>query len=359
MERIKRWLAGVDRWQRRRKVPGVIWAVQKKLGDDNANLWVVALAWYGFTAIFPLLLVVVTALGFIGEASLGAGVVSTLRHFPIIGPDLQVNSGGKALHGSVFGLVIGILGLFYGAQGVTQTAEQTMSTVWNVPKYERPGFLPRLGRSVGGLAIIGAGAVMNAFVSGYATGTGRSWLVRVPILAALLLLNIGAYLLAFRVLTPKTVRFRALRPGAILGGFAFTALITVGTGLVEHTLSNKSNTYGAFGTVIGIVAFLGLLAKLSVYAAELNPVLERRLYPRQFLLGEPSEADEQVWHDLAHQERRRADQLIGVGFGVDAAAEVATDAEMHDDDDGPVAHDLRLKPEAPPHRDDLRLNSGA
>ena len=40
----------------------------KKFGDDNANLLVVALAWYGFTAIFPLLLVVVTVFGFIGAA---------------------------------------------------------------------------------------------------------------------------------------------------------------------------------------------------------------------------------------------------------------------------------------------------
>lgn len=85
MERVKRVLAGIDRWQRRHQVPAVIWAVQKKVGDDNANLWVVSLAWYGFLAIFPLLLIVVTVFGYNGAASLGNGIVSTLRRFPIIG----------------------------------------------------------------------------------------------------------------------------------------------------------------------------------------------------------------------------------------------------------------------------------
>ena len=75
----------VDDWQRRVRWAGVPYAVMKKFGDDNANLLVVALAWYGFTAIFPLLLIVVTLLGFIGQQSLGTGLVHTLHQFPVIG----------------------------------------------------------------------------------------------------------------------------------------------------------------------------------------------------------------------------------------------------------------------------------
>ncbi|MCW2936587.1 MAG: YihY/virulence factor BrkB family protein, partial [Actinomycetia bacterium] len=52
-----RAIAAIDGWQRRTRWVGVPYAVQKKFGDDDANLLVVALAWYGFTAIFPLLLV--------------------------------------------------------------------------------------------------------------------------------------------------------------------------------------------------------------------------------------------------------------------------------------------------------------
>jgi hypothetical protein len=43
------------------------------------------------------------------------------------------------------------------------------------------------------------------------------------------------------------------------------------------------------------VTFLLLPAKLSMYAAELNPVLARRLYPRALPLGgEPTDADRQA-----------------------------------------------------------------
>ena len=42
-------MTAVDGWQRRIRWVGVPYAVMKKFGDDNANLLVVALAWYGFS----------------------------------------------------------------------------------------------------------------------------------------------------------------------------------------------------------------------------------------------------------------------------------------------------------------------
>jgi membrane protein len=80
-----RVIAAIDGWQRRTRWVGVPYAVQKKFGDDDANLLVVALAWYGFTAIFPLLLVVVTIFGFIGAKSIGTGLIRTLHQFPVVG----------------------------------------------------------------------------------------------------------------------------------------------------------------------------------------------------------------------------------------------------------------------------------
>jgi uncharacterized BrkB/YihY/UPF0761 family membrane protein len=159
----------VDSWQRRTPWAGAAYGVVKKFGDDNANLVVVAMAWYGFTSIFPLLLVVVTLFGFIGQQSIGDGLVRTLHEFPVVGSSFNPESS-TALHGSAIGLIIGLIGLLYGAQGVTQTVQQAMATVWNIPQTERTGFLPRLGRSLAGLLTIGAAFVINAFVTGYVTG---------------------------------------------------------------------------------------------------------------------------------------------------------------------------------------------
>src|ERR1700723_1485700 len=113
MDPLRKMMGAVDGFQRRVRWVGVPYAVMKKFGDDNANLVTVALAWYGFTAIFPLLLVVVDVFGFIGKKSIGTGIINTLHEFPVIGPDFNP-SGGNELHGRVFGLVVGIIGLVYG-----------------------------------------------------------------------------------------------------------------------------------------------------------------------------------------------------------------------------------------------------
>jgi uncharacterized BrkB/YihY/UPF0761 family membrane protein len=326
VEPVRKGIGAVDAWQRRHRWAGVPYAVIKKFGDDNANLVVVALAWYGFTAIFPLLLVVVTIFGLIGEASIGTSVLGTLHEFPVVGTDF--NPANKtALHGSALGLAIGLVGLIYGAQGVTQTAQLAMATVWNIPQIQRTGFLPRLGRSLAGLITIGIAFFVNAFVTTYVTGGTHNYAIRIPVLAGLLVLNCALYFATFTLLTAKVVGPRGHLPGAILGGVAFTALITLGTGLVTHQLKNANQTYGAFGTVIGLVAFLLLLAKLSLYAAELNPVLARNLYPRALPMStEPTEADHEVLTYIVRAEQRRKDQVIGVGYGDQAAADAASDA---------------------------------
>jgi uncharacterized BrkB/YihY/UPF0761 family membrane protein len=298
----KALLRAVDHRQQSNRFLAIAYAVVRKFGDDEANLFVVALGWYGFTAIYPLLLVVVTIFGYIGVASLGTGIVSTLHQFPVIGAQFNSAGGGSTLHGSVLGIVVGAGGLLYGAQGVTQTAQQTMARVWNVPEVKLPGFVPRLLRSLSALVVIGTAFLINAFVDAIATGHGRSYAIRALLLLVIVVANVGFYLAAFRILTPSVASTRQLLPGAILAGTGFTVLTTLGTGLVQHQLRSASNTYGAFASVIGVVTYLLLLAKLTVYSAELNPVLTRRLWPRSFGATPPTAADKEVLRDLAPEE---------------------------------------------------------
>jgi uncharacterized BrkB/YihY/UPF0761 family membrane protein len=326
MKTLTRALSALDRWQQRHRIPAIAYAVIRKFGDDNANLWVVALGWYGFTAIYPLLLVVVTVLGYIGVASLGHGVVTTLHQFPVIGSEFNPATGSSHLHGSVFALVVGLIGLLYGAQGVTQTAEQAMARVWNIPPVELPGFLPRLLRSVTGLGIIALAFIVNAFVDAFITGHGQPMLLRIVLLVVMLPVNTGLYFAAFWTLTPRFDRRRDLLPGAIVAGIAFTALTTVGSALIQNQLRHASETYGAFASVIGVVTYLFLLGKVTLYAAELNPVLARGLWPRALPTQPPTAADNEVLRKLTHEERRRPDQHIGVGFDPNADQQVDDDA---------------------------------
>ncbi|HLI01224.1 MAG TPA: YhjD/YihY/BrkB family envelope integrity protein [Acidimicrobiales bacterium] len=316
---MKKLLAAIDRWQRRTPPAAVAWATVRKFGEDSANLQVVSLGWYGFTAIFPTLLVVVTIFGFIGAGSLGSSLLSTLHQFPVIGQDFNPEGASK-LHGSTVGLIVGLLGLIYGAQGVTNTAQGAMASFWDIPKTEQTGFLPRIGRSWLALILIGLTFVINAVASAFATGAGRSIGISILVIAGMIVLNVISYLAVFRTLTAKQIATRPLAPGAVAAGVAFTLLITVGTGLLTHQLKNTSATYGAFGSVIGLVTFLLLLAKLSMYSAELNAVLANHLYPRALPTTELTDADRRVMAREAGEQQERPEENIGVEFEEEAHA---------------------------------------
>jgi uncharacterized BrkB/YihY/UPF0761 family membrane protein len=309
----------IDRWQRENPVAGPAYGVVKKFGDDQAGTLVVALGWYGFLAIYPMLLVVVSIFGYIGAASLGDTVVRELHKFPVIGDQFNP-AGGKNLHGNAFALIVGLAGLTYGSLGVTNTAQQIMAKVWDVPQTKMPSFLPKLGRSLAGLIVIGGAFLVTAAGSSLAGGSGQSWAIRIPVILALVAANTGFYLAAFHILTPKDADAGSMLAGAIAGGVAFTALTVLGTSLVQHQLRNTSATYGALGSIIGVVVYLLLLAKLSIYAAELNPVLRRRQWPRAMPTGEPTEADK-----LALKKEEASEQLARARSGATGSEDAARD----------------------------------
>ena len=174
MKLVQDLLARIDDWQRQNRFAAPAYGVVKKFGDDGMNQFVVALGWYGFLAIYPLLLVVITIFGFIGAASLGHGIVSTLHEFPVVGSQFNPEHGSRELHGSAIGLVVGLVGLIYGAQGVTQTAQGAMAQAWNLSPLVTPGFLPRLARSIIALIVIGGSFVLNAWGTTIVAGSGPS-----------------------------------------------------------------------------------------------------------------------------------------------------------------------------------------
>ncbi len=66
--------------------------------------------------------------------------------------------------------------------------------------------------------------------------------------------------------------------------------------------------------MIGVLAWLHLGAQLTLYGAEINVVLARRLYPRS-LFGPPdTNADQETLRALAEVEERSDEQQMEVEF---------------------------------------------
>jgi len=308
-------LKKVDRWQQRHRAPAFVVGVVKKYGDDRGSQLAALVTYYGFLAMFPLLLVFVTVLGYVAHDDPGLRhdlLNSALADFPIVGQELRRNVG--ALGGNGVALVIGLVALVWGSLGVAQIAQHAMAQVWNVPGARRPGFVPRLVRSLLVLAVLALAIVGTAALTTVTTLVpGGS---AVPILSTLLVvvLNVGLYWLAFRVMTPGEVASRDLVTGAIVGGVAWTALQAIGSLLVARQLRHTSELYGTFGVVLGLLFFLYLAAQIMVYAAEVNVVKARHLVPRSLAPPPLTEADEQVLTDVAETEQRRPEQTVDVSF---------------------------------------------
>jgi uncharacterized BrkB/YihY/UPF0761 family membrane protein len=311
---IERVIRKVDGVQQRRPRLGFVVGVIKKFGDDRCSALAVMLTYYAFVSLFPLLLVLTTILGFIGNDSLSKNIIgTTLQQFPVFGQQIGKDAA-HPLSGNGLGLIVGLLGVFYGSLGFAQASQHAMAEVWNVPGVRRSGFLARLARSVILFTVLGIGLAAATVVSSLVTLTGQSGITRVLAFLGALILNVGLYLAAFRILTPKLIETKRLVPGAVVGGVGYSILLTLGAALIQHQLRHSEALYGQFAFVLGLIGWLLLVSQLSLYAAETNVVLARRLWPRSLVPPPLTGADERVLTDIAHEELRRPEQRVAVDF---------------------------------------------
>ena len=103
-------------------------------------------------------------------------------------------------------------------------------------------------------------------------------------------------------------------PGAVLAGLAWSVLQLIGGYLVSQRLEQASEVYGLFAVVLGLLFWLSLGAQMSLYAAELNVVLARRLYPRSIVQPPLTEPDRIALRQLAQKEERRPEERVRVDF---------------------------------------------
>jgi membrane protein len=300
-----------DRFQQGHTGWAIPMAVIRKFSNDQAGNLAALMAYYAFFSIFPLLLMLTTIFGFVlhGDTTLYDDVKgSVLGHFP----GLQLEQ--HPLSGSISALIIGLLGSLWGGLGVTNAAQNAFDRVWAVPFKDRPDFLHARLRGLLLLMCLGALFLASAVVTGAVTTAFGGTLAKLGGYAISLALNFGLYVAAFRFLTAAIVPTRCLWLGAGVGAVFLEILTLVGSIYVKHVITHASETYGTFATVIGLLVWLHLLAKMTLYAAEINVVVGRKLWPRS-LLGPPEvAADRETLRALAKVEERHDVEQVEVHF---------------------------------------------
>jgi YihY family inner membrane protein len=307
-----------DRFQQRHPVVGLPLAVRQKFAEDQGGFLAASVTYYAFFSIFPLLLVLVTLLGYAlqGDPDLQRRVLdSALADFPVIGPQLETNV--HSLQGSAFALAAGMGVAIWSGTSVALALENALDHIWGVPIRRRANVLLARVRALVWIAVLGGITMAGTALASAGAVASYGPLVRVLALAASLVLNLGVFLAVFRVLTSHSPGWREVLPGAFVAALAWEVLQTAGGYIVEHQLRNASSTYGVFAIVIGLLSWIYLASTVTLLAAEVNVVLTRRLWPRSFgLLGEQplTPADEAALRQRAGVEERRSDEDVEVEF---------------------------------------------
>lgn len=278
-------LRALDRAQQRHPQLGFVVAVVKKFADDGAGQLAALISYYAFFALFPLLLVMVGALGLAlqGDVGLQRRILnSSFAQFPIVGDELHRNVGH--LPGGGVAIAIGVAGSLLAGFGLTEAIRTAMDRVWDVQRDRRDSWVQARLRGLLVLIVLGLFAIASAVLSGLVdAGAPNGVFAALGLVILSGALSLGVFLAVFALLTSYRASARELLPGALVATLGWQVLQHLGGWLVHRELSHANAIAGVFGTVLGLLFWISLGAQLTILAAEVNVVRTRRLWPRPIL----------------------------------------------------------------------------
>lgn len=313
-----------DAFQRKHAILGFPIAVIYKYFDDQGPYLAAIISYYAFIAIFPLLLISTSILGFFlqGDEKLRDDLLNTaLSQFPIIGDELVRPNG---LQGSTSAIVVGSLAALYGAMGLGQASQNAANIAWSVPRNSRANpFLLRL-RSIFFLAAAGIGILLIAVVTTLFSnpgqiGVGVSGQIGLGIKFFGFLLSVVIFGGLFRLVSGGRGSWKSVLPGATTTALLWQLLQLGGQSFVENVINKAGGVNDTFALVLGLMAFIFIAAVMTVLGLEVNVVTARKLYPRALLTPFTdnvvlTDADQKAYAAYAKSQRHKGFQSVEVTF---------------------------------------------
>ncbi len=309
-------------------------AVVYKFVDDQGIYLAALITYYGFLSLFPLLLLLASLLGFAlqNQPELQARLLETaVGQFPVLGNELANPEG---LQGSGAAVAVGGLIAMYGASRVAQATQHAMNVSWGVPRHRRPNPIVARLRStiligIAALALLGSTILSALSSSAEAYGVELGGLTAGALLAVSMLMICAFFALGMKTSTTRSLTWSEVLPGAITAALGWQLLQSFGATYVGRVVNSTNDTYGVFALVLGLMAWLFLVASVLVLSVEINVVRVEGLYPRALLAPftedtDLTDADEQSFTDTATSTKVKESEDVEVTFDDD-----------DDDDDAP------------------------
>ena len=281
--------------------PAVLRRTLKEYKADNLPDLAAALTYYGVLAIFPMLIVLVSVLGLIGNSvtqplidNLGKVAPGAAKQiFTSAITNIQKNQGTAGVL-----VIVGLAGALWSASGYVGAFMRASNVVWDVEE-GRPIWktIPvRLGVTVVTLLLLTAGAIAVTFTGGLAREVGnvigvgntavQIWdIAKWPVLVVLVAVMLA--ILYYAAPNVKQPGFHWVTPGGLLAVLLWIAVSAL-FALYVANFSSYNKTYGALASVIVFLVWLWITNTVILLGAELNAELERA---RQIEGGLPADRE--------------------------------------------------------------------
>jgi membrane protein len=282
-------------------LPGVLKRTFKEFQADGLTDLAAALTYYAVLAIFPMLIVLISILGLIGNSvtqpliqnlsAVAPGPAKTIFTHAIT--NIQQNRGAAGLLA-----IVGLLGALWSASGYIAAFMRASNIIWDV-KEGRPFWktIPiRLGVTLVTVILLTAAAIAVVLTGSLAGKVGnligvgstavQVWdIAKWPVLAIIV-----AVILAILYYAGPNVRqpgFRWVTPGGVLAVILWIVASAL-FALYVANFSSYNKTYGALASVVIFLVWLWITNLVILFGAELNAELERG---RQIHAGLPEDQE--------------------------------------------------------------------
>ena len=271
------------------------WNILVDAGDDfiedHATKLSASLAYYTLFSIGPLLLVVVTILGFFYKRAyitnqifdqmnsvVGSNTTAQLQSI-LINMSHQTN---KTLLG-----VIGILVFIFGATGIFSEIQSSINYIWSIKAKPKRSWLKYItDRLLSLLLVIGMGFLMMVTVflnllidllSGRLKpllGDANTILLKASNFGLLFIVVALVFFVIFKVLPDAKIHWK----DALIGAVFTTILFLIGKFLISYyfSFSKSINLYGAATSIILLLSWVYYSSMILYYGAEFTEVYAHR-----------------------------------------------------------------------------------
>jgi len=257
--------------------------------ERNADVLAGSITYFGFLALFPLLLLAASVFGFIlaGRPDLLDDVIAQIvEYIPGSAGDQLVEALNAAIESRGAVGVVGALGLIYAGLGWINKLRLAIQTLWEGTP-ESSGFLKDNARDLLTLVGLGGGLVVSLAVTAAGTAAasflldlvglsefpGSSLLTGAVAIALAIAGSTLVFCWLFGSLSGHDITYRSVLPGALLAAVGFEILKLIG-GFYLSLVSNSVSA-GVFGSVVGILLFIYLASRYLLFCVAWTATLPR------------------------------------------------------------------------------------